>query len=51
MSNEFKSREKRLDILVCNAGVMCTPYAITKVGDDLQTLSFVFLFGPTATLT
>lgn len=35
-AEDFLSREKRLDILLNNAGVMATPYTFTKDGIELQ---------------
>lgn len=35
-ADDFLSREKRLDILLNNAGVMATPYTFTKDGLELQ---------------
>lgn len=35
-AQDFLSREKRLDILLNNAGVMATPYGFTKDGIELQ---------------
>nr|CDI52758.1 related to Oxidoreductase, short-chain dehydrogenase [Melanopsichium pennsylvanicum 4] len=35
-ADDFLSREKRLDILLNNAGVMATPYTFTKDGIELQ---------------
>ena len=35
-ADDFLSREKRLDILLNNAGVMGTPYTLTKDGIELQ---------------
>jgi NAD(P)-dependent dehydrogenase (short-subunit alcohol dehydrogenase family) len=35
-ANTFKSREKRLDILINNAGVMAMPYSLTKEGYEIQ---------------
>ncbi|KAF8335690.1 uncharacterized protein EI90DRAFT_3119977 [Cantharellus anzutake] len=35
-SDAFLSREKRLDILICNAGIMVPPYQLTKDGYEQQ---------------
>lgn len=35
-ASAFKSKEKRLDILINNAGVMATPYSLTKEGYEIQ---------------
>ncbi|PVI06005.1 oxidoreductase-like protein [Periconia macrospinosa] len=35
-ASAFKARESRLDLLVNNAGVMMTPYQLTKEGYELQ---------------
>ncbi|KAJ4127685.1 hypothetical protein NW768_007956 [Fusarium equiseti] len=33
---DFMSRENRLDLLINNAGIMCTPWELTKDGHELQ---------------
>lgn len=35
-ADTFKAKEQRLDILINNAGVMATPYSMTKEGYEIQ---------------
>jgi NAD(P)-dependent dehydrogenase (short-subunit alcohol dehydrogenase family) len=35
-AQEFQSKESRLDILINNAGIMMTPYSLTKDGYEIQ---------------
>lgn len=35
-AHEFKSKVQGLDILICNAGTMACPYALTKDGVEIQ---------------
>lgn len=35
-AKEFSSREKSLDLLVCNAGIMAVPHELTKDGLEIQ---------------
>lgn len=46
----IKTKEERVDILVCNAGIMAAPYALTKDGFEVQFQSnhlghFLFVTG------